>query len=104
MWNNDTVVAITEGHLDKINVVKVERDACYDAMWESSQTIDSLSLSIDRYKMLVNVQHKKSVAQDSLIWATQNYNKDLKKGMETNGKIATGSIILNIILIAILIL
>lgn len=100
VYQSDTLVAITEQHLDNINIVKVERDACYDAMWETNMFIDSLEVTIDGYENVIRLQQQLVTQQDSLI---ADMDKEIKDSKESFWKkIAGGSIALNALLILIL--
>jgi uncharacterized coiled-coil DUF342 family protein len=70
-------VAITEQQLDKVNEVKIERDACYEAMYVSNETIDSLASTIEKMEQLSNRQRELTEQRDSII----------EKQIETNQKL-----------------
>ena len=102
VYDEDTIIAITETQLDKVNIVKIERDACYDAMWESSTVIDSLEYSICEYKNVVQLQRNISHQKDSLISEMNTEIKNNKKENRIWKFIAGGSIVVNAILILLL--
>jgi hypothetical protein len=100
--DNDTVVAITESQLDKINILKVDRDACYDAMWESSVVIDSLENAMNNYRDVVRLNKQISIQKDYLIQQQEQVVIQEKKENKFLRKITTGSIAINVILLLIL--
>lgn len=72
------MVAITEQQLDNVNEVKIERDACYEAMYVSNETIDSLVFTIDEMKQLSHRQRELTEARDSIIEEQIRRNQELE--------------------------